>query len=129
MVMCKYNKKSSILSFATANNPLYHIRNGELNRFKGEPMPVAIHEKMDPFALRSIEIQKGDCVYIFSDGYPDQFGGPQSKKFMSKRFRELILEITGKTMGIQYKKLDEAFENWKGAIEQIDDVVVIGVHF
>ena len=98
-------------------------------RFKGEAMPVAIHEKMDPFMLRTIEIQPGDQVYIFSDGYPDQFGGPKSKKLMSKHFIELIRKSSDKKMSDQFEILNEAFESWKGNIEQLDDVVVIGVKF
>lgn len=129
MVMCKYNRKTRILTYSTANNPLYHVRNGTLTRIKGEPMPVAIHEKMDPFKPGSIEIASGDCIYLFSDGYADQFGGPKSKKLMSKRFRDLILGASGKPMKEQLEVLDTAFSEWKGDIEQIDDVVVIGVRF
>jgi serine phosphatase RsbU (regulator of sigma subunit) len=129
MVMCKYNRASRMLTYSMANNPLYHVRNGVLNRIKGEPMPVAIHEKMDPFRLGSIELLPGDRIYLFSDGYIDQFGGPTSKKLMSKRFRELILSISDRPMKEQLEILDREFEAWKGDIDQIDDVVVIGIHF
>ena len=129
MVMCKYNRTTGMLTYAAANNPLYHVRNGELVRIKGEPMPVAIHEKMDPFRLGSIRLAPGDLVYLFSDGYADQFGGPASKKLMSKRFRELILGASDKPMAEQLEMLDREFESWKGDIDQIDDVVVIGVRF
>ena len=129
MVMCKYNKSSRVLSFSAANNPLYHIRNGSLTRYKGDPMPVAIHERMDSFKLNHIEIQPGDQIYIFSDGYPDQFGGPSMKKLLAKRFRELILESAEMEIHEQRSFLEEAFDRWKGNTEQIDDVVVIGVRF
>jgi serine phosphatase RsbU (regulator of sigma subunit) len=129
MVMCKYDPESSKLTFAAANNPLYHIRKGELIRHKGDPMPVAIHDKLDPFTLHTINILPGDKIYIFSDGYPDQFGGPNSKKLMVKRFRQLILDSISSSMSEQCKFLDDSFENWKANTEQIDDVVVIGVQF
>ncbi len=129
MVMCKYDKSTHRLTFAAANNPLYHIRNGSMNRYKGDPMPVAIHEKLEDFKLNTIEIEPGDCIYIFSDGFADQFGGPKLKKLMSNRFRELIIESSGKNMREQSEALETAFEKWKGKVEQIDDVVVIGVKF
>jgi serine phosphatase RsbU (regulator of sigma subunit) len=129
MVMCKYNRTTRILTYSAANNPFYHFRKGNLNRIKGEAMPVAIHEKMDPFRLGTIEMETGDIVYLFSDGYADQFGGPMSKKLMSKRFRELILSASDKSMNDQLEILDGEFEAWKGDIDQIDDVVVIGVRF
>lgn len=129
MVMCKYNRTTRILTYSAANNPFFHLSNGELNRIKGEAMPVAIHEKMDPFKPGTIEIKRGDIIYLFSDGYADQFGGPNSKKLMSKRFRQLIMEAYGKPMNEQRELLDREFEAWKGNIDQVDDVVVIGVRF
>ncbi len=129
MVMCKYDPKNRDLWFASANNPLYHVRNGKLSKYKGDPMPVAIHENMDPFKLKQLEMKKGDRVYLFSDGFADQFGGPKSKKLMSKRFQELILSSQNKNMSAQGQILDAAFEEWKGDIEQVDDVVVIGIEF
>ena len=129
MVMCKYDPSGKKLTFSAANNPIYHVRGGKLEKIKGDPMPVAIHEKMDSFRLHTIDIRKGDNIYLFSDGYPDQFGGPKSKKFMSKRFRELILKSSGNSMDKQKEILNNAFEEWKGKVEQIDDVVVIGIRF
>ena len=84
------NKK---LLFSGANNPLYHIRSGELTQFKGDKMPVAIHEIMDPFTLHELTLEKGDTIYTFSDGYADQFGGPMQKKFLAKNLRKLLLSI------------------------------------
>ncbi|MFC2091072.1 PP2C family protein-serine/threonine phosphatase, partial [Bacteroidota bacterium] len=129
MVMCRFDPKEMNLTFASANNPLYHFSKGELNRYKGDSMPVAIHENMDPFNLKKIKVSKGDRVYLFSDGYADQFGGPKSKKLMSKRFREMILSTMEENMSRQGELLDIAFVEWKGDIEQVDDVVVIGIQF
>ena len=117
------------LLFAGANNPLYHIRNGELTIYNGDKMPVSIHEKMDEFSLTVIDMQKGDSFYMFSDGYVDQFGGPEQKKFLSKNFRKALLSIQDLNMMEQGKRLDDIFEEYRGGVEQVDDVVVIGVKY
>jgi serine phosphatase RsbU (regulator of sigma subunit) len=117
------------LYFAGANNPLYHIRNGELTQYRADKMPVAIHEVMDQFNLVTVDLEKGDTFYTFSDGYVDQFGGPKQKKFLSKNFRTLLLEIQDMDMIDQGKRLDEVFEEYRADVEQVDDVVVIGVRY
>ncbi|MEX0987088.1 MAG: YfiR/HmsC family protein [Bacteroidales bacterium] len=117
------------LYFAGANNPLYHIRDGELTQYKADKMPVAIHEVMEPFNLVTIDLKKGDTFFTFSDGYVDQFGGPKQKKFLSKNFRTVLLEIQGMDMIEQGNKLDEIFEDFRADVEQVDDVVVIGVRY
>ncbi|MDX2413588.1 MAG: YfiR/HmsC family protein [Bacteroidales bacterium] len=117
------------LYFAGANNPLILIRDGEVEVFKGDKMPVAIHYRMNPFALKEIDLKKGDCFYMFSDGYGDQFGGPRQKKFMIKHLKETLLEISPLPMIEQGKKLDEVFEKWRGANAQVDDVILIGIRY
>jgi ligand-binding sensor domain-containing protein/serine phosphatase RsbU (regulator of sigma subunit)/ABC-type amino acid transport substrate-binding protein len=132
MVVCKLNKKTNELKYACANNPLFLIRDGELIKTKGDPMPVSIHLKMDPFTPHTVQLQPGDSIYIFSDGYADQFGGPKMKKFMQKQFRELLTSISKNDMKKQGQILDDTIEKWKGwgdTLEQIDDIVVIGVKF
>ena len=98
-----------------------------LFEIKGNKMPIAMYEKMDEFTNHEIKLKKGDLLYMFSDGYADQFGGPKSKKFMYKQFKELILRIAGQPMKEQEKILDKTFEEWKGKLEQIDDVCIIGL--
>ncbi len=117
------------LYYSGANNPLYHIRKGELTQHKADKMPVAIHEVMEDFNLVTIDLEKGDTFYTFSDGYVDQFGGRSQKKFLSKNFRNVLLEIQDLGMIDQGKKLDEIFEDFRADVEQIDDVVVIGVRY
>lgn len=117
------------LFFAGANNPLYHIRKGVLTQYKGDKMPVAIHERMEDFHLVTIDMEKGDTFYTFSDGYVDQFGGPKQKKFLSKNFRDALLKLQELDMMAQGKRLDDIFENYRRGIEQVDDVVVIGVRY
>jgi len=126
MALCVIDKKKNILHFAGANNPLYYIRNRELFEIKGDKMPVAIHVRMDPFTNHKVEILPGDAFYIFSDGYADQFGGPQGKKLKYKALKELLLRVSTKPMTEQKSILNETFESWKGEMEQIDDVVVVG---
>jgi len=129
MTVCVLDPQQEVLLFSGANNPLYHIRNGELNQIKGDKMPVAIHDIMHAFTLHELKLQKGDTFYTFSDGYADQFGGPAEKKFLAKNFRKLLLEIQGKSMIDQGLHLDSSFEAYRSDVEQIDDVVVIGVKY
>jgi serine phosphatase RsbU (regulator of sigma subunit) len=98
-----------------------------LTQIKGDKMPVAIHDIMDPFSLHQLYLKQGDTFYTFSDGYVDQFGGPLQKKFLAKNFRDLLLTIQGLPMLEQGTRLDEVFTEYKEGVEQIDDVVVIGV--
>lgn len=121
--------KEDKLYYAGANNPLYLIRNGELEQYKADKMPVAIHERMDDFNMETIDLLKGDTFYTFSDGYVDQFGGPKQKKFMSRNFKKVLLDLQELDMISQGRKLDEIFEEYKADVEQIDDVVVIGVRY
>lgn len=118
--------KGNSLSYAGANNPLWIIRNGEIIETKANKQPIGKFHNPHPYNTHSFELQKGDTVYLFSDGYVDQFGGEKGKKFMHKRFRALLLSIQDKTMNAQKELLNTAFENWRGHLEQIDDVCVIG---
>lgn len=115
------------LTYAGANNPLWIISNGELTEIKGDRQPIGRFENAHPFAEHSFELKKGDTVYIFSDGYTDQFGGPYGKKFKKEPFRKLLLSIQQHPMSQQREILDQVFEAWKGNLDQIDDVCVIGV--
>jgi len=115
------------LQYAGAYNPLWIIRNGEVLETKANKQPIGQFENPEPYITHSFNLEKGDAIYIFSDGYVDQFGGEKEKKFKAKAFRELILSIQDKAMEEQKKSIDEAFETWKGDLEQIDDVCVIGV--
>ncbi len=129
MVVCKIDRQENLLQFAGANNPLYLIRDGELIEYKTDKMPVSIHDIMHPFNSLEIRLLPGDQIYIFSDGYADQFGGPKKKKLKYRPFKELLVSNSGKKMHEQGIILDREFEQWKGDLEQIDDVVVIGLKF
>lgn len=121
------SKTVGILEYSGANNPLWIIRNNEVIEIKATKQPIGKFDQRIPFENHSIELEKGDAIYIFSDGYIDQFGGDKGKKFKSKAFRELILSIQDKSMLEQKKIFENVFETWRGEIEQIDDVCIIGV--
>ena len=129
MVVCKIDREKRQLKFAGANNPLYLLRKGELIEYKTDKMPVSIHIVMEPFTNFSIDLEEGDQIFMFSDGYADQFGGPKGKKFKYRPFKDLLVSFSGKEMHEQGLALDREFEKWKGDIDQIDDVVVIGLKF
>ena len=127
-VLCAFDLENNKLEFATANNPLWIIRNKKVIEYKAEKMPVGKGEiNAKDFTNQMTELQKGDLVYTFTDGYADQFGGPNGKKLMYKHFKELLISISHLTMAEQKEKLNLAFNDWKGRNEQIDDVLVIGV--
>jgi len=116
------------LSFAGANIPLVLIRDGEMNVLKPNKMPVGIYARMEPFERIDIDLRKGDCLYTFTDGFQDQYGFETEQKFMSKRLRELLLEIHQRPMAEQLDVLNRTFEDWRGpADNQTDDVLIMGV--
>jgi len=115
------------LQYAGAHNPLWIIRNNEILETKASKQPIGKFDNAIPFITHEIDLEKGDTIYIFSDGYADQFGGDRGKKFKSKAFKQLVLDINDKTMEQQKVLIHDAFEEWKGGLEQLDDVCVIGV--
>ncbi len=127
IAVCNIDQESSTIQFAGANNPLIIIRESEVFQYKGDRMPVAISDRMMNFNNHTIELQENDLVYIFSDGYIDQFGGENNKKFMRKRLVNLLMEIREEPMKRQKDILVRTFDEWKGNYEQTDDVVMIGL--
>ena len=127
MALVIYDTKKRQLEFSGANNPIYIVRNGEMLEYKGNNMPVAFYEHMTDFTRYTIDMKMGDRVYMFTDGFPDQFGGPQGKKFKYRPFKDLLLEIHERPMEEQHRILSLIFEEWKGDLGQIDDVLVIGL--
>lgn len=128
MTLCTINYETLELQYAAAFNPLYIIRDGELILHPANKFPIGlfIGEKTN-FDNYSIQLQKGDQIYIFSDGYADQFGGPKGKKFMIGNFRKLLTLIATMPIDDQKEKLDQVLLTWQGEQEQVDDVLVIGV--
>ncbi|MFN3916798.1 MAG: tetratricopeptide repeat protein [Flavobacteriales bacterium] len=121
--------QGNTLWWAGANNPLWITRKGaaEVEEIKSDKQAIGKGDNLKPFTTHKIELQKGDSVYIFTDGYTDQFGGEKGKKFKASRLKELLLSISHEPMEKQKHLLNQAFEQWKGDLEQIDDVCIIGV--
>jgi serine phosphatase RsbU (regulator of sigma subunit) len=128
IALCVYDLEKMKLQFAGANNPLYHIRNEELLVYKADKMPIGIHSRVNEnFTLQEIDLIKGDIFYTFSDGYIDQFGGPEEKKFLSKQFREFLLTIHKENLKTQQQLLKEKIIDWMSNTTQIDDILVMGI--
>ena len=129
IAVCVVDFEKNILWYSGANCPLYLVRGKELMHYRADKMPVSIHYRMEPFKLHRIDLQKGDVFYIFSDGYADQFGGPNQKKFMTNQLREALVAMAGEPMLGQGEKINEIFEEWRGDNPQVDDVTLIGVRY
>ena len=154
IALCILDLKSNKLQYSGANNPLYLILNDRTNNndrmieykehsniqsfnhslieIKADKMPIGIHKvakiaDLPSFTNNEIKLTKGDTIYLFSDGYVDQFGGPNGKKFKSKQFKQLLVDIHKKDMTEQKAILDKTIEDWKGNIEQIDDILIMGI--
>ncbi|NNM94603.1 MAG: SpoIIE family protein phosphatase, partial [Bacteroidia bacterium] len=108
-------------------NSLWYFRNGEVTEVPADKQPIGKTDKPEPFNTHNLNLQKGYALYLFTDGYADQFGGPKGKKFKYKQMQELLLENASKPMDEQKKILEDALNEWKGSLEQVDDVLVIGI--
>ena len=128
MALCKYDPKKGTVQYSGAYNPLIHISKNEINQLKGDSQPVGLHTgKKLPFTNKEIQVAKGDMLYIYSDGFPDQFGGEKGKKYLSGKFKKFLLSISDKPIDEQNTLIKAEFTNWIGDHEQIDDVCVMGV--
>ncbi len=121
------DKATKQISWSGANNHLWYFQNSNFVEIKPDKQAIGKTENPLPFTTHLIEFKIGDVFYLITDGYADQFGGPKGKKFKYKQFEELLLSISQEPMEIQKQKLDDAIENWKGDLEQVDDVTVIGI--
>jgi ligand-binding sensor domain-containing protein/serine phosphatase RsbU (regulator of sigma subunit) len=127
IALCVYDKEKMELEFAGANNPLYRISGGELIEIKGDKQPIGVYKgDTKPFTSHKVTLTSGDCIYIASDGYADQFGGHNGKKFKYKQMKELLLSLSNQPMAEQKKSLDKGIEAWRGVLDQVDDILVIG---
>ncbi|MEO8762479.1 MAG: SpoIIE family protein phosphatase, partial [Bacteroidia bacterium] len=116
------------LEYAAANNAFYIARNNELIICKADKMPVGKSPKdEEPFTLHAVDLQKGDTVYMLTDGLPDQFGGPKGKKYKYKQLEDLLIANNEKPLAEQQEILSSSLNNWKGNLEQVDDILLIGI--
>lgn len=128
--LCVIDRKKNTIHFSGAYNSLYLIRKGELQEFSADRMPIGIFDLSDrSFSKQTIKIIKGDTIYMFSDGYADQFGGPNGKKFKYSQLKELLVSGHKLPLKKQKEKLESEFLKWKGDNPQTDDVLVIGIRF
>lgn len=126
-VVCKIDFESNTLEYAAANNPVYLIRKNELMVLPAQKMPVGYSDVMDPFETKALQVNPSDSIYTITDGFADQFGGAKGKKYKYKQLKDLLVVINNEAMQKQLIILNDSFENWKGDLEQVDDVCVIGV--
>jgi CheY-like chemotaxis protein len=124
-----YNTQNKILLYSGSFNPLYYIHNHEINLIKADRIPIGYYEKSDQFTLKTVNVEKNDIIYLFSDGYFDQFGSPESRKIMSKNFMDLVLKNHNLPMISQKTELISFLNHWKGDQEQTDDILVVGIKF
>ena len=123
-----FDRKKRKCQFSGAYNPLYLIRNSELTEVKADRMPIGIYQvKEKEFTNNEVQLQKGDCLYVFSDGFADQIGGDKGKKFLSKTMKDLLIQIHGEPMNRQKEILQKTLADWMGGFSQVDDVLVAGL--
>ena len=126
--LCKLNMKNKIVEFSGAHNSLIHISEEKLKTYRGDHQPVGLLlGDKKPFTKHKVKLKKGDMLYIYSDGYQDQFGGQKGKKYMAAKFKKQLLKMSKENEQEQLVMLDEEFSSWINNYEQIDDVCVMGV--
>ncbi len=136
--LCAISKNDAReIKWAGANNPLWFIKNGEINELKADKQPIGLYDKPKPFTTHLLSLNKGDTIYLFTDGYADQFGGPKArpdegpfgrgKKFKYKQLKELLISISTNDPNDQVRTLESKFNDWKGELDQVDDVCIIGI--
>ncbi|MDF2438758.1 MAG: putative periplasmic ligand-binding sensor domain protein [Bacteroidota bacterium] len=129
LALCAFDFENNKLQYAGANNPLWVLRNNEMIKIKADKQPIGTFSEMEskPFTNHEIDLQSGDQIFLFSDGFADQFGGPDGKKFKYRSLEALLLKLAALPMEEQKKRLDTAIEEWRGNLEQVDDILVIGI--
>ena len=126
---CCLNTETGLLEWSGANNPLWIIRNktNVIEEINADKQPIGMYSTNDLFTHNKTKLTKGDAIYLFSDGFSDQFGGESGKKYKSANFKKFLISISDKSMEEQNQLLSKEFNSWKGDLEQIDDVCVMGV--
>ena len=128
IALCVLDKEKRKLYYTGGMNDIVFIRDDELGVLKADRLSVCIlHEEFGSFSMREIDYQTGDMIYLFSDGYKDQFGGENDKKFLARRFYETLLEINKMPVRIQKVWLEKKLFEWMGSNSQTDDIIIMGV--
>jgi len=126
-VLLRMDLKTRELTFSGAHNAPVVVRGKEIIEYKADKMPIGKGVRDDAFSVQKLDVQKGDVIYLYTDGYADQFGGPKGKKFKYKQLNELLLSNMQQPLSAQKEILHQAFEKWRGNLEQVDDVCLIGI--
>jgi tetratricopeptide (TPR) repeat protein len=126
-ILVCFDLKQKKITYAAANNAPMLLTNGKLTQLSTDKMPVGLGEKKQDFSIFTIDHTPGSVVYFYTDGYADQFGGPKGKKFMYKKLNDLLFTNTDRSLQDQKQILTDTFETWRGKLEQVDDVCVIGI--
>jgi serine phosphatase RsbU (regulator of sigma subunit)/Tfp pilus assembly protein PilF len=131
IALCTWNKTTGVFHFSGANNPLWIVRkeSGLLEETKGQKQPIGKHYTYDDFVSVELVLEKGDRLYLASDGFGDQFGGRDGKKFKNKQFKSFLTEMKDVPFSSQLEKIRTEFFTWKGEQEQVDDVCILGIEF
>lgn len=125
---CILSKDKRLLQYAGAFNPLFIVSNGRLTEYKADRMPIGIHIGGEaPFTNYNIKVKPGDLIYLFTDGITDQFGGPEGKKFKKSNFRRLVTDICTLPLREQKAVIEKEYQNWKGNLDQVDDITILGI--
>ncbi len=127
IALCSLNTLTRELNYAGANNPIYYVRDNQLTEVFADRQPISVFQNQTRFKNKKIQLQKGDTVYLFTDGFADQFGGEKGKKFKYSALKQLILNIQGQPMQVQKKIISNTFDTWKRDQEQLDDVCIMGI--
>jgi serine phosphatase RsbU (regulator of sigma subunit) len=129
IAICSIDLLQNKLHFSGAQRPLYHANKNGIHFYKGNTNSIGgyFEDQKKYFDDVIIEYEKGDTLYLTSDGYADQFGGPNNKKFMTKNFKQLLSEIQSLPLPLQNKNIEKEFLNWKGENQQVDDILVMGL--
>ncbi len=119
--------KRETVKWAGANNPLWYYQDNQLKEIKANKQPIGKTDNPNPFTTHTLLLQKEDSLYLFTDGFADQFGGPKAKKFKYKQLEELLINSNHLNFSNQHKMLETSLNNWKGNLEQVDDICIIGI--
>ncbi|MES2516107.1 MAG: tetratricopeptide repeat protein [Bacteroidota bacterium] len=126
--LISFDAGNSKITYAAANNPIWVVRDNQLIELAPDKMPVGKHDKdQNSFTQREFMLQKNDLIYTLTDGMADQFGGPKGKKYMYKKLKELLISVSTLPVNEQHQKIEDAMNDWKGNLEQVDDVTLIGI--
>lgn len=127
--LCLIDYEKGLINFAGASSSIIFISNSSMIEYKGDRNPIGLHSINNKYTNHKINIEEDNCIYLYSDGYHDQFGGELNRKFMFKNFKELLSEIHLEDMETQKKNISAKFEKWQGNNEQTDDILIIGIKF